>query len=195
MYGKDYRYASTRLNGTIVRRKDKCGHPVVVNHIGRDGTVSCETVITRRERTCTLDDLDLSSPELGMVNTKGNIAYLARCPKRNDWRQGLRRNNVKVMYGQAEVTDKLIYRAIRGRYPSLQDAISEAMEDGVKIAFHRHWAVSYDNRSRRIVLFYKWYGKAGTMDEDGGDWNLRDSREFKFSNLVEALGEAINASN
>ena len=193
MYGNDYRYANTRLNGTIVRRGD---HPVMIKHIENDGTVHCETVITRRDRMCEFSELDLSSPELGMVNTKGKVIYLARCPKRDDWRQGLRRNNLKILMGGAlEITDKLIYRAIRGRYPTLEDAIADSMEDGIPVAFHRHWAVSYDHRRRRVDLLYKWYGKAGTMDTEGGDWKLVDNESFQFSNLIEALGEAIDESN
>lgn len=193
MYGNDYTYANSRLNGTIVRRGD---NPVVVTGIGRDGTVHYETVITRRERTCNLKELDVSSPELGMVNGRDGLLYLSRCPKRDDWRQGLRRNNIAILWGKhLAIDNRLIYRAIRGRYPSFEGAIEQSMEEGISVAFHRHWAVKYSDRTKRINLLYKWYDVAGSVDIEGRDLELNDNERFQFSHLVEAFEEATHECN
>lgn len=190
MYGDDYGYANSRLTGTIVRRGK---HPVTVLGVNNDGTVVAQTVITKKDRICKLTDLNLASPELGMVNTPNGAVYMARKPMRRDWRQGVRRSSVTILSGNvAEITDKLIYRAIRGRFPSLEDAIEDTMVGDISVAFHRHWSVKYDARRRVVKLIYKWYGIAGTIDPETLEVNLQDSDTYLFTHLNQALGEVIN---
>ena len=191
MYGKDYRYASTRLTGTILCRGS---NPLMIREVGPDMMVVAETVITKKIRTFPMSELSLRSPDLGMVNTGRGVAYLARKPMRNDWRQGVRRNNISDLTGSSEVTDKLIYRAIKGRFPSLVDAIDDTMSSGVAVAFHRHWAVRYNERLRVFQLVYKWHGVAGNIAEDTHEVSLRDNG-YLFTHLKEALEDVINGQD
>jgi hypothetical protein len=66
------------------------------------------------------------------------------------------------------------------------------MEDDISVAFHRHWAVRFNQRTRKINLLYKWFDVAGTIGEDGLGLALRDNERFAFSNLQEAFEEAVN---
>ena len=45
-----------------------------------------------------LTQLDLTSPPLGNIDVDGLTYYVARVPKRNDWRQGLRPNNLMLVH-------------------------------------------------------------------------------------------------
>ena len=187
MYGKDYRYAAQRLNGSIVRRGS---YPVEVMDVGHQGEVHARTIVTHKDRMFKLDELDLSSPELGMVNTMRGPVYLARIPKRDDWRQGLRRANVGKLWGQrVEVDSKLIYKCIRGKYPEILSAINDSEMEGLRIAFHRHWALEVVGK--RVELYYKWYGKAGSMRLDCKDVRLKNNEAFQFKHLKEALLEVL----
>lgn len=187
MYGKDYSYASSRLCGTIVRHK---GNPVMVESISYTGHATVSTVVTHKQYETHLDELDVSCPEMGMLNTLGRLKYVVRMPMRRDWKQGVRRNNVKDILHGTRLTDKEIYRVIRGNYPSYAEAICKTMEEDYPVAFHRHWAVSLDGD--RLKLLYKWYGTAGYADEDGTNIQLRNRDTFQFKNLEQALLEAIN---
>lgn len=187
MYDKDYRYASQRLNGSIVR---KGTYPIEVMEVDHHGTVHARTIVTNKVREFKLEELDLNSPPLGMVNTYRGPIYLARVPKRDDWRQGLRKANVTKLWGQrVEVDSKLIYKCIRGQYPEIVSAIADSQIEGLRIAFHRHWALEVlDNR---VYLYYKWYGKAGSMRLDCKDVRLQNTPAFQFKQLKEALMEVL----
>ena len=188
MYGTDYEYASSRLNGTIIRKGKR---PYLVREVSRDGTAHVETIINGNSREFKLSELDVSTPELGMVNCgRGRVCYLARVPRRDDWRQGLRKRTVSVLGGEkVKVDNKLIYKAILGRYPSLSEAISDSMDEGAHIAFHRHWSLYY--RNDVLELHYKWYGKAGTMSSDCQDIKLVSTNKYQFEHLIQALREVL----
>jgi len=189
MYKEDWGYANSRLAGTIVR---KGSQPISIIGVNGDGTVQAQTVITKREKLVHMSELNLASPPLGMVNTPNGAVYVARKPMRNDWRQGLRRGNIAILSGRADVTDRLIYRTIRGKFPKLHVAIEDCMEQDLSVAFHRHWAVRWDERTRTVKLKYKWFGFAGTIDVDTHQVNLQDSDEYMFSHLQQALEEVLS---
>lgn len=192
MYDKDYEYANSRLEGTIVRNGK---HPVLVRCVNPDGTVDVETVVTGKRRSFHLDELNLASPPLGMTNTRSGAIYLARKPMRRDWRQGLRSNNITCLTGNQEITTRLIYSAIRGSYPKLGVAIDDCMTNEISVAFHREWSVSWDDRRREVVLNYKWYGAAGTIDPETYMYELKDGPDYLFTHLREALDEVIHAKD
>lgn len=189
MYDKDYEYAHSRLVNTIVRNGK---HPVLVKAVRGDGSVITETIITERRRECALEDLDLSSPPLGYINTPRGVQYIARKPMRRDWRQGLRSNNMVVLGGRrSEVTPRMIYAAIRGVYPTLAEAMERSMIDGISVAFSREWAVLFDYDEKAMYLRYKWHGVAGVIDTDSQEVRLRDGDAYLFTNLAESLQDAI----
>ena len=192
MYDKDYEYANSRLEGTIVRNGKQ---PVKVLCVNANGTVHAETVITAKRKEFHLDELDLSSPPLGMPNTASGAVYLARKPMRRDCRQGLRSNNITCLNKRIEITSRLIYGAILGRYPTLALAIDDCMTKGISVAFHREWSVSWDERKREVVLNYKWHKNAGVIDPDTNMYELKDGEDYLFTHLHEALDEVIHAKD
>ncbi len=190
MYKNDYGYAATRLNGTIICRN---GLPLQVREVARDGTVYCQTIITERPREFPLREFDLSTPELGFINHKGSIHYLARVPKRDDWRQGLRTNSVKDMLERSRMTNGMIYKGVRGKFPSFEEAVELSLTEGGLVAFSRHWALQA-NGVGACDLYYKWYGKAGKCSYEGSDVRLEPSESYQFQHLRESLEEVLDES-
>ena len=191
MYANDYEYAATRLNGTIICRN---GMPLQVLEVMRDGNVICQTIITERRREFPLKDFDLSTPELGFINHKGGIHYLARVPKRDDWRQGLRTNSVKDMLDKSRMSNSMIYKGIRGKFPTFEEAVELSLMEGHKVAFSRHWALRA-NHERGCSLFYKWYGEAGRCSYEGTDVQLEPGEAYQFQHLRESLEEVLGESS
>src|SRR3546814_19898112 len=74
MYGKDYNYARTRIEGTIVRIR-KTNEPVDVQNVSRANGVCSVSLINDIDGDVfltTLDDLHVEPVPLGYVNTDGN---------------------------------------------------------------------------------------------------------------------------
>lgn len=187
MYGKDYRYANTRLQGTIVRRKGT-NKPLRVIGVVRDGTAHCSTVLRGLERQVHLDELDCTSPELGFVNTDKECFYMARVPKREDWRQGLRENNVTILDKPVRPREKDIYHAIADTYPTFDKCVQFVQEEGGTMAFHKDWAVRF--KAETICLVYKYFGVVGEVD-DAGNILLRDGYKELQQSCEEAIHEGV----
>jgi len=97
MYHDNRDYTAMRLNGTVVREiKNK--RLVLIREIGYDvkGLVASVQTLIRgaRQYIVHLDELNLASPKLGNITFEGRVYYVSRMPKRNDWRQGLRQENL-----------------------------------------------------------------------------------------------------
>lgn len=149
MYGTDYAYAQTRIQGTIVRLLD--GTPVYVLSVGngpcsvldiRHGLRNFDEAVN-----VDLDDLDLRPVNLGYVNdpvdghTSINAEYYIRIPKRRDWKQGLRGENCKGSgHGWRHLSMKSLRKTILGDFPSFNQALAKAKKHGIIVAWHRHWA-------------------------------------------------------
>lgn len=152
MYGEDWSYARTRLEGTIVRYKDEPVHIHSINvETGRAEVSNVETYGTEKDRPYRVDtdDLNLKPVPLGYVNLKAGVAYLSRIPMRRDWKQGLRLEN--CFFNSARrfsLVGKPISDCIKGIYPSFKEAFekSKAM---TTVAWHRHWAV----QAGQVVLY------------------------------------------
>lgn len=102
MYTDNQEYAAMRLENTIVRDREQ-GILVSVLHVGEgeDGLWATVCKVQGGEidnYNISLDDLDLSSPPLGNVDYQGHTYFVSRIPKRNDWRQGLRKENLSCVY-------------------------------------------------------------------------------------------------
>jgi hypothetical protein len=155
MYGKDYAYAATRLNGTIVRLKD--GEPFHVANVDGDGIVSGIELRSGLAVRTTLDGLDVHPVKLGYVNHEGGgTSYIRRMPLRRDWKQGLREEQcITSNLRLGRINHQDLCNTIMGIFPKF----SSAIKYNYSVAFHRHWAV---NRKR---LFYK--GKqVGIIDKN-----------------------------
>lgn len=127
MYKDDYQYAATRLIGTIVKYG---GEPVEVVDF-ENGTVSIKNLVSDMCTEVDLSSLDLTPVKLGYVDIDGRIVYVARVPKREDWRQGLRNNNINL-----NLEKEWIVRCILGKYEPFK---SQSEKDS--FCWHRDWAV------------------------------------------------------
>lgn len=158
MYGDDYEYADSRLAGTIVRLGDE---PVMVGHVNADMTVDVSflkdfgpVVVVK------LSDLNLKPVPLGMCNVGGTANYLARMPKRNDWKQGLRKGNF-LSFGDVEVAyinPAMLRDTIVCNYPTLAECFEKVKKDSMAMAWCRDWAVT-----RGGYLLYKMYQEVGKI--------------------------------
>lgn len=156
MYGKDYNYAESRLVDSIVRIA-KTNQPIMVQRVDAvTGTVSAIKLSTREDILVELDDLNLKPVPLGWCNTQRGATYLARIPKRRDWRQGIRAETCfssQTRFVNIQYAD--LAKCIMGEYPRLD----EVLKAGVNrvVAWSRKWAT--DCKS----VFFGNLGEVGTI--------------------------------
>lgn len=194
MYGKDFAYANSRIQGTVVRLK-KDNEPVyvqLVNNMGLCSVVAIEGMDQHMEAapgtsmTIRLDDLNLEPVPLGYVNTGGRALYLQRIPiRRGPGNQGLTQGNCGSTGERLwRFPNKSLRQCIIGKYPSFDKAVEEAKVktrngNGKLIAFHRHWAVGPD------TLYYKNELLVGTIVKG------KPVLDEKFNYLKESLTELV----
>lgn len=168
-------YAMRNLCGTFVIHKGTNNFVKVTNVYDDLMTVEllCEIFHISNHQTgvCKLSELSLNSPALGMANLNGNVCYVSRIPKREDWRQGLRRNNLSLKFLGPDFHMRIydlnnIFKSLnktrKGKLPSFIEA-SSARDDKAR-AFHREWVV-WNNE-----LFYK-TSLVGLIKEGGAiEW-------------------------
>lgn len=156
MYGKDYEYAGTRLNQTLVRYNGKL---VEVIQVRGDGNVEIRHIKNDEVERVKLDRLNLEPLPLGYANIKGaNALYTYRIPKRNDWRQGSRAANLGYRQGgehhQFDVDYRFLLDVVDNLYPTFEEARKKSKEVGRVIAWCRAWAVAptgeVRNRDRKV---------------------------------------------
>jgi hypothetical protein len=178
MYGDDWEYANSRLNGTIVRLGDD---PVFVHSVNR-GMVADLAKLDDIYNNYQADarELNLVPVPLGMCNFEGTISYLSRIPMRRDWRQGLRRENFTSSgVNHAAIPPHELDKVIRGQYPTCQEALVMIDKGVLGVAWARHWGVTKDGR-----LHYKW-------DVVGKRVGERFVLDDPYRHLYEALEEAV----
>ena len=169
-------YAEGRLAGTIIKLDGKA---VKLSHCFGDMMALVVDISTGQDKEVKLDDLDLSPIQLGYVNRGGEAYYLKRLPKREDWRQGLRCNNVShhQMLGMGVV------QLLSGDYPTFEEAHERvtAYEQN-SVAFSRVFAVEMYG-----YLRYKGRDCVGKVGKDA-----KITLHPTFLYLTEALKEALN---
>lgn len=169
MYGKDYPYAQSRIQGTIVRVQ-KSGEPVYVVLV--TGTGHCSVTPIDKEWggdesfVIHVDELDLRPVPLGYVNCAGEACYLMRVPLRRDWKQGLRQENCWSSGRRfSQISMKSVKNCIINRYPSFDVAIKDVNKADAKgkvktIAWHRNWAINSNGQ-----VMYKNHEVVGTLSD------------------------------
>lgn len=179
MYGDDYQYAASRLDGTIVRTAE--GTVVLVERVHEDGVCSCIDLASDLRLYRPLNSLNLKPVPLGFVNHRNKVHYVTRVPRRGDYRQGLRKENSQVLVGNYPPFH-VIVNTITNQFPSFDNAIalSSKYADN-SCAWHRHWAV----RNGKTLL-YKGFGQVG---EIGKDRSFKLQKEFEY--LKEYLMECL----
>ena len=185
------RDCSAQLGSTIVR---KGLYPVYVRDVGErrgDLYVSYRTLATGREGECLVSELDVSPVPLGYINFRGRAIYATRLPARR-WKTGLDEGNIrgKLRGGEAVRLNpfsqgRSVSACIMGKYPSLAEAVAQAKEEDIEVAFSRRFALSPTGRTGKdAVLYYK-------AMEAGVVVNGVPTLKANFSFLNESLQKAI----
>jgi hypothetical protein len=147
-YGGDREYADSRVTNTIVMHE---GRPVTVVELAPSSEGAMATVLDllNSNRIVTrLDGLDLCPPKIGYVNYGGVASYVCRMPKRRDYKQGTRMQNLVSHCGLPinSIAAAQLYSPIVGDYPDFTTCIQSVGPDsGTKnhsMAWHNDWALS-----------------------------------------------------
>lgn len=180
-------YAASRLAGTIIQLPS--GEPVTVSNCeGRSAGILVhynELINTMKDGRIRLKELDLTPVPLGFANTQQGVAYLARIPKRSDYRQGLRNSNYMSVYGvnHRTVPTASLYKTITNKYMDFEPVLDEVTNIGTTTAFNREFALARVGDD--IKILYKWKGVVG--DVVNGIPGLLGAYEY----LQESLEEAV----
>jgi len=159
MYNQDYRQASKRLNDTYVMLSDEWVKFEFICNV--TGKCVVKALSTGKQKSCHLNELRLTTPPLGYTTYKGVPMYIMRKPMREDWRQGLRRNNLFVVQ-------------LNGDNVEFNDTVLECMLVNYKT--HSAKSVEWDGNdlvlSRQVVIekggivYYKTY-PVGSVQPNG----------------------------
>lgn len=186
----EYDYADSRIRGTIVKHK---GEPVYVSSVNRDGAkirrFNAEQFAP--EERVNLNKIDCSPFKLGYVNLYGRASYIVRVPKRNDWRQGLRPQNLQSLSGVGIqfIPESKLYHMLVNQYPSLGDCFDKIKyysNVGINkpgAAWHRDWAVTLEVPNKYLLNY------RGSVV--GKFINNEPKLDDKFIHLREALVSAL----
>jgi hypothetical protein len=181
-------YASTRLDGTVIRKGNR---PIYVNSCGEHSkgiAVNWEDLIDHSMGTDLLDDLDINPVPLGYANHDGRVTYLTRMPMRQDWKQGLRDKNTTSCDGFGnELSYGIIARTILGEYPRFSTCLEKVGTHPMvqAMAFSRDFAIVKNGS-----LTYKGLFNVGSVIFDTGAVNITDS----FSWVREAFSESMESA-
>lgn len=170
MYAREFEYANTRLAGTYCL---KDGKPTRVEMVMHDGNVMCQR-LDGEEFVCNLDDLQVKGIKLGYINTPATAMFLARVPKRRDWRQGLRAANVVIINrGKvAKVHNGTLHEMMMHydkQFLAARSVLARSSQyvGGKHLAWSRDWCAAkrglyyrgsrnpvatYDNEKRRVTM-------------------------------------------
>lgn len=185
MYHNDRQYTQMRLQNTVVRDINLKGLVQIVDIFrGEKGGFNAEVVSFKKNTESyllPLEDLDLASPPLGNVSYRGNTYYVARVPKRNDWRQGLRSDNLSCvvrgkMYKYVLPSLSYLEAPVYNTYPSYADSVDNGL------AFSREFSLDDGGE-----LWYKCREKVGR--DVGGTPVLKEKYEWLKEALEDALGK------
>lgn len=150
-------YANNRLTNTIVRVKGtfKSLKPILVCGIDADNIVLYRHLsqVEGKIEKCTLENLEISPVPLGYINCYGYAYYGCRRPMRQDWKQGLRSQNLltytngeKCAIEWAVTFYKSLGECIEGKYPSFKVAIEKTVRNPTGkfsgMAFSRDFSVN-----------------------------------------------------
>lgn len=180
-YGKDYKYAATRLSDTIVRIGKL---PVYVYSVSNKGLVELKNFFDVSQTTAFLSELDLSPMPLGYVNKGSKSVHTKRMPHRH-YKQGLNGNTL-ASNGVVGYSDIALMRTVAGFFPSVAECVESVLcgESFVK-AYSRDFALkTLGNHTEELSLQFK------ERDVGVASWNSQGKRlnyklHDKFSFLTE----------
>ena len=189
MYKDDAAYTNMRLKDTVVRHRE--GYLVLVGIVDRkeegfSADVRRVSGKGSKAYVVKLSDLELSSPVLGNVDYEGISIYAARQPKRNDWRQGLRAENLVYTHkGMAKNWRGLPYNilemAVYNKYSNYTECLKAVtFHEATSRSFSRNFSID-----KRLKVWYKNRVVVG-FDMDG-----TPKLDKKYTWLKEALNDAL----
>lgn len=162
-------------NGTPYRRGMEQRFQLHYYTIGRDrrpGHVSLADP-GLRQNNFKLGYCNIDTNPLGFGVVKNRTAYVTRIPTRRT-KQGICQENLLlattereiggVRFGDIHMTES-VKDMLTGNYPSLDAACEAVVNGSYSMAFHRHFAVSYDDFRGDMVLMYRG-NKIGFGDPD-----------------------------
>lgn len=178
---KEPDYADSRLRDTVVRFQ---GKPAYLTRVDNDLNAFIRLDLdSEDEKVVHLDELELSSPPLGYFNSGNKAHYFSRRPLRNDYRQGIRPNQIVVLSGTASPSWGRLMQCIEGKFPSLEEALKTLEQRSMKsVAFSREFCLFKEKG--KILLVRSWKGRVGEVVE--GKINLDKGKEH-LSKLLEVL--------
>lgn len=191
----DAQYANSRLTGTYVRTDDN--RPVMVHECAGEGEamevrISFVDNPKDRRQWVLAKKLNYRSMPLGYMNMDNNKAfYLSRIPRRDDWRQGLRDNQLTTR-GVLRIGNhgKALADMLAEKYPSYKACVKRFIEDKEGMvrsqAFSRFFAVQYMRGGKNLKLMYK--GKyCGVINSETYEIDLKEG----YKHLKERLEASL----
>jgi hypothetical protein len=178
-------YTQQRVVNTIVRRTN--GKAVIPRAISKANGVIADEMSSGNQIQFPYNELDLTPVPLGYVNrgAKGAI-YIVRTPKRNDWKQGARAENLRFLFSREglkpqkklirDLDDRLIEveadpavpifrmpdpqqlaNTIEGRFPSFDEAVALTRKNN-EVAYNRNFSINLEG-----FIFHKGAHRIGKV--------------------------------
>lgn len=186
-------YAASRLVGTVVMYKD-C--PVHVENIRSSGLACVQDVRTGYDFEVDMSELDTTPVQLGYVNVGKSCVYVCRSPKRQDWKQGMRYENISAVSNMSKVpfnriTYKDISNTILNKFPKLPTCYKNVSTGKYnKQAFCRDFCLSFvvdDTGIPQVHLEYGGFGVVGSYD--GERFSLNEKYQYLKERLEDYDGK------
>jgi hypothetical protein len=132
-----------------------------------------------------IGDYDLTPVPLGFVNLlrRKHVNFLSRIPLREDWRQGLRQNNARTLWGLNVWDDKAIACTVENDFPTIEQLRQDLNGEEQVGAWHRDFAMDGCGS-----IYYRTEGKIGQFVGDTTDYLL----DGPFTWVEESLKEALD---
>lgn len=175
-------YAASRLVGTFVRVK-ATNDIVIVTNVNDNFVCRVET-LEGDVLDIHIDHLNLKPPRLGYINRNNDCIYVVRMPKRQDWKQGSRYENLTAINDHGSASTRFQYRdlveMIKGSFPSVKECFKRVSTGKrTAMAFDYDFGFKYceeDKGERCVYVLYGGMGIVGTYN--GSQFKLDDQYKY-----------------
>lgn len=182
-YGNDYGYAWSRLGSTLIMIK---GEPCVVSKIEK-GKIFGASKFSGHYLEAPSEEVDLTPPRIGYVNTPEGARYCFRMPSRH-YKQGLDSKNFKGPIGLKYYSMPVIL-ALMNRYPPALTVADQIVNgEGSSGAFCKDFALSGKQGNLNLNFRGK---KCGTASWNKLSQGLNYQLHEDYSYLQEMLEESL----
>lgn len=181
-------YAASRLVGTLVRYAD-------TNDLALVADINDEFICSLQKLNGDSDHvhierLNLKPPRLGYINRNNDCLYLTRVPKRQDWKQGLRYENMLIVNDHNSQSSQYRYsdmvEMVKGNYPSISECFKKVSSGKrIAMAFDYDFGLSFCAEDKGEVCVNLLYGGVGIVGTFNGN-------VFKLDEQYKYLKERIS---